>query len=264
MRGGSVEVTPPSRTTTPEQAAALTHAISADRLNTYLRLTDRDVERATALYIWNRDLSLAILADIAIVEVALRNALHMQLSATWGERWYADPSLRFDRRSADELKRAWNHLPDNCKRSPGRDATEPGKLVAHCMMGFWVNLLDRGDYIGDPPRRVRADYEDLWRITLSKAFPGGRAEARRSSTTYTRNWTHSVALQVRDLRNRIAHHESLVNGFPLPGQGRRLSAMQGHEEVLRLARMLDRDLEGWLKANTSVPELLARRPAVLR
>jgi len=94
VRGGSVEVTPPSRTTTPEQAAALTHAISADRLNTYLRLTDRDVERATALYIWNRDLSLAILADIAIVEVALRNALHMQLSATWGERWYADPSLR--------------------------------------------------------------------------------------------------------------------------------------------------------------------------
>jgi len=246
--------------TTPAQAAALTHAISADRLDTYLQLTGGDGGRASALYIWNRDLSLAILADIAIVEVALRNALHTQLSITWGARWYADPNLVLDRRSADELKRAWSHMPDSCKQRPSLDVTEPGKLVAHCMMGFWVNLLDGGSYIGDPPRRVRADYEHLWRTSLNKAFPGGRAEANRSKENFTRSWVHTIALRVRDLRNRIAHHESLVNGFPLPGQGRRLTAEQGYEEVLRLARMLDRELEGWLKANTSVPDLLTHRP----
>jgi hypothetical protein len=71
---------------------------------------------------------------------------------------------------------------------------------------------------------------------------------------------------MQDLRNRAAHHEPLVGGFPLNGQKdrhgnpMRLSVRQGHEAYLRLAQMIDRDLGAWLTNNSTVPALLAAKP----
>lgn len=126
------------------------------------------------------------------------------------------------------------------------------------MFGTWLSLLDSGG-----PRwrnGPKADYETLWRNATRKAFPGARAEAKRAGRQATRTWAYSIALNVSTLRNRAAHHEPLVNGFPLPGQDIRLSAEEGHLECLKLARAIDRDLAEWLAGNTKVPTLLARRP----
>ncbi|MCW5951374.1 MAG: Abi family protein [Propionibacteriaceae bacterium] len=255
-------MTPPQssqHSVTPAQEAALDLAISVDRMGTYLAAVNGDATRARRLYIWDRDLSSAVLADIAIVEVALRNAMHKALVAQWGPRWYEDTALRLDDRSLSQLRSAWNELPAGIKANRAGPAV-PGQLVAHCTFGFWVNLLDAGDHAGAEPRRAKIDYEQLWRRGLSKAFPGGRAEAAATNERFTRRWTHGIAKSVNTLRNRAAHHEPLVNGFPLPGQQRRLSALEGHETYLRLARMLDRNLEGWLKANTRVPAILTAKP----
>lgn len=43
---------------------------------------------ARELYVWNRDLSAAFLADIAFIEIALRNATNAALARRWGDRWY--------------------------------------------------------------------------------------------------------------------------------------------------------------------------------
>lgn len=244
---------------TPAQEAALDLAISADRMGTYLAAANGDPARARRLYVWDRDLSSALLADIAIVEVALRNAMHKALAATWGSRWYEDISLRLDDRSLNQLRSAWNELPPGAKAARA-DQAVPGQLVAHCMLGFWVNLLDAGDYVGSEPRRTKVDYENLWRRSLNRAFPGGRAVAAATNERFTRRWTHGVAKTVNTLRNRAAHHEPLINGFPMPGQQRRLSPLEGHEAYLRLTGMIDRDLEGWVKTNTRVPSILAARP----
>ena len=72
---------------TPAQEAALDLAISADRMGTYLAAAAGDAGRARRLYVWDRDLSSALLADITIVEVALRYAMNHALAATWGARW---------------------------------------------------------------------------------------------------------------------------------------------------------------------------------
>lgn len=200
-----------------------------------------------------------MLADIAIVEVAFRNAMHKALATRWGSRWYEDQSLRLDDRSLSQLRSAWNQLPRGVKANRG-DPAVPGQLVAHCMLGFWVNLLDAGDHAGPEPRRVKVNYEALWRFSLNKAFPGGRVEAAALNERFTRHWAHSVAKTVSTLRNRAAHHEPLVNGFPMPGQQHRLSAVEGHEAYLRLARMLDRNLEGWLLATTRVPAIISAKP----
>jgi hypothetical protein len=244
------------------RAAALDRAISTARYASYLNVSGQDATLARRLYVWDRDLATAILADLAILEVALRNAMHTALTNSFGPFWYEQIPL--DGRSQGQISRAWDLLINPIQRDPAT----PGRLVSQCMLGMWVNLLDAGGYAGKTPRRMHANYEDLWRSTLTSAFPGGRAEARADSKRYTRAWVHSIGKTVNVLRNRVAHHEPLHNGFPLPGQragsqqttARRLTAAEGVEAYMKLARMLDRDLAEWITYNTRVTTLLTNRP----
>lgn len=98
----------------------LVKAISQDRLATYLAQTG-DLPRAVDLYIWDRDISMAILADIAVIEVALRNALHDVFTIYCGRAdWYEQ--LELDERSRRGFANA--HRPS---RKPGllTDAPPP-------------------------------------------------------------------------------------------------------------------------------------------
>lgn len=209
---------------------------------------------------------MAFLADIAILEVALRNSMHEAAAAVWGSHWYASINVPLDDRTSNNLNRAWGHLHASVRNRPD-DPDVPGRLIAQCMFGFWTNLLDAGSYVGKEPRRYEVDYEALWLQAFKSAFPGGRAEARAQRHTtsasvpnFTREWTHSVCKTVNELRNRVAHHEPIINGFPLNGQRARKSAAEGHDVCMTLARMIDRDLGKWLSMNSTVPGMLASRP----
>lgn len=128
------------------------------------------------------------------------------------------------------------------------------------MFGFWRNLLETGGPVGDGPRQRTANYEDLWRAQLRSAFPGGRAVAGVQNVQFTRRWTLGVVKEVHALRNRAAHHEPLVNGYPIPGESRRLTGGDGHAASLRLAGLLDRDLATWLTANSHMARTLPLQP----
>lgn len=275
--------------TSTSQAPPVSHAdldsvVSAPRFSTFLHAAAGDTELARNLYVWNRDLSVAFLADIAILEVALRNAMNVAAEKEWGPHWYASEDIRLDDRSSGQLNRAWNYLPKATQRRSS-DPDVPGRLIAHCMFGFWTNLLDSGDHIGRSPRKLRANYEDLWKV-FKNAFPGGRLEAKSQrdalrkkpmlsntasaqkhraqelrETVFTRSWVHGICKNVNDLRNRVAHHEPLITGFPLNGKSQRMSAEEAHEQCRLLARIIDRRLAGWLDANSTVPTLLAARPS---
>lgn len=221
------------------------------RMSTYLAAASDDKNLARELYLWDRAISVGFLADLAILEVALRNAMSAQLEAKWGVEWYANLSMPLDDRSVSALNTAWGRIAG---------PKTPDKLVAQCMFGFWRGLLDKGDHAGKPPRRTRCDYEVLWRGVLDKAFPGGRAHARVDGQRWNREYALAVVSRINDLRNRVAHHEPLVNGFPLSGQKKRISAQDAYDDFLRLAAMLDRDLHSLLTATSQVPMHLSNRP----
>lgn len=230
---------------------ALDKAITPVRMSTYLLSASQDQVFARSLYVWDRDMASALLADIAILEVALRNALNDQLTAVYGQHWF-QTDIGLDGRSRDDLARAWKDLPQG-KRTPGH-------LVARLMFGFWRDLLSAGGYVGREPQRFPTDYETLWRTVLHKAFPGGKALAAGQQAQFTRTWTLETVSIVHAVRNRAAHHEPFISGFPLPGQRTRLTSAQAHEASLRLAGLLDRDLASWIGANSTVPRLLANKP----
>lgn len=85
---------------------ALQRAITPLRMGSYLHAAAHEVGLATQLYIWDRDVAAALLADVAIVEVALRNALNDQLTTAYGPRWF-EVDVGFDGPTRQSLAQAW-------------------------------------------------------------------------------------------------------------------------------------------------------------
>ncbi|MFE2728145.1 hypothetical protein [Kitasatospora sp. NPDC059327] len=216
-----------------------------------------------ALYLWNIQVTGACAETVALAEVVLRNAMNDQLTAAFGPLWYSKAEL-FDDRTARDIRSAWTGITmpkDPATGTPVEKTVRnvpAGKVVANTMLGCWVNLLDRGGTRGEGPMLKRVDYDStLWRKALYKAFPHGNGK---------RATVHESASRMRAPRNRAAHHEPLIDGVPLPGQGlrgggiRRLTLAEAHQEVLDLVGYIDQDVADWLAKASRVPRLLATRP----
>lgn len=173
---------------------ALVASLSPERMATYVTATDGDRERAMRLYTWNTAISAAFYGPLQGLEVALRNAMHRELTATYGSCWYDNVACGFDAGTLRRIEAA----KDDLRRDGHR--VEPPRLVAALPFGFWVALLGRGGRAGglSTPKR---NYEmTLWRPCLHKAFPHakiGRVQA------------HTPLDYLRTFRNRIAHHEPI-------------------------------------------------------
>lgn len=243
------------------QEKALRECITTGRLASYDREAARRSCPALRLYLWDHDMAAACMGDIAILEVALRNGMDRQLSSmsvelSGTENWYL-AHLRFDDRTQYQIREAWRHLiPQQKKRHVG------DHLVASLTFGFWRNLLEDGGAIHSHwPDEERADYEnDLWRKGLDKAFPGGRQHARNSGGKWTRKYALNIVKTVHALRNRVAHHEPLINGIPLPGENRRITLQQAVQACFDLAVILDRNLSAWLIENSKMKFVLEYEP----
>lgn len=231
---------------------ALDKAVTPIRMGTYLAAAQHDATLARALYVWDRDVAAAFLADVAIVEVALRNAMDERLTANFGPEWYSK-DIGLDGPSRSRLAQTWDRLPQGRRTH--------GHLVAGLMFGFWRGVLEPGGYVGKEPQRFHVSHEGLWNGALSKAFLGGRSLAAAEGAQFTRSWTLGVVSIVQTVRNRAAHHEPFVSGFPLPGQQVRLDVQDGHDACLKLAAMLDRNLADWIKSTSALPGLVIAKPS---
>jgi hypothetical protein len=210
-------------------AQLLEHRLSVERLKPYRRAVGGGLEPAIQLYEWNGAVSSAFFEVIGHFEVALRNAMHDQLT-TWHAgrsrdgQWYDDPTGVLDSRRHDDIREARSRI-----RREGKTET-PGKVVAELMFGFWRFLLDR-------------HYQNtLWAQALRHAFP--HLVPQRRVLVY-----HPV-YDIARLRNRIAHHEPVHH----------LALSDRHDALLRVAGYIEPAVEAWLGGLSRVPGLLAARP----
>lgn len=218
----------------------LSTLLSTERMGTYERIAARRGSSALELYVLDLELSAAFMADLALTEVCLRNAMDTQLSTHFGPTWYRRDDL-FDERSRNAIKQAWR--AGNCT-----DTSPPGKLIAELMLGFWVGLLDAGGYADRPPHNVRRSYDNLlWRPCLRHAFPHGSGK---------RSAQHTLAKRVQALRNRVAHHEPLIAGIPIPGTKQRRTVRQAHHDLVELMSSIDPELAAWISQHGRVSELI--------
>jgi hypothetical protein len=215
-----------SQGTTRSFQSALTQA----RLDTYLQHARQinphaTIEDALDLYIWNLQVSSAFQGPLHILEVCLRNALHFNLTLGFTADWIDDPQFihaciqaqfpppQAGQRSSPpgpdllrDIHKVRNRIARDLTRKNARTVrtgTVPTKVavmvndvVAGLDFGFWTTLLD-------------ASFEQtLWRNILYHAFPhyasvtGNPLERKAVSKRFN---------ALRDLRNRVMHHEPLFH-----------------------------------------------------
>ncbi|MFF5966840.1 hypothetical protein ACFY64_24540 [Streptomyces collinus] len=203
-------------------------AFSRLRLARYVASARGNAVMASRLYWWNVEASAALYGSLHCLELALRNALHHQLSLAYGrEDWWAVAPLN------PNGQRLVTKARSKCERR-GLVPAPADDIVAELSFGFWASLVSGG-----------SRYDRLfWVPTVHKAFAhySGRRDA-----LYDGLW--SLVL----LRNRIMHHE--------PIHHRDLAA--DHAKIYRMLGYLDPQIAKEAQAMDRLPMVLASRGDVL-
>lgn len=211
-------------TYTAANIANLESSHSPERLAPYYALAGNDKALGIRLYAWNSALSQALYTPLQGLEVTLRNALSSQLKAAYGPTWFdlnPGPALLYP-------------LPDmllKVRTDLGRHGSLPehGRVVAELNWGFWTGLLAKR-------------YEQLWRSHFRKVF--------QSDGPLTRAQIFQPLDDLRRLRNRIAHHEPILN--------RNIAA--DYAAILELVTYISPDTAQWIDAQSQVYDTIAAKP----
>lgn len=243
------------------------HYISAARLNTYrsvLKLKDDD--QILKAYYWNKALCGAIYPAMQTLEVTLRNALNEAVKQHhagkyagndwWFEHIAKDVQNKKIQKMSSGQRDKW--LKPNGKRKKQgyaeqavlnvqRELSKEGRLpllhddvISRATFGYWTGFLGK-------------DYEDvtnhslLWPNLLPFVFPNYAGKVKRHRI-------EAIFKQVKDLRNRMSHHEpiwkfyrALPNGqadYAQPIYGLKASLgllSSAYEQVLTVIRWMSED-----------------------
>jgi Abi-like protein len=208
---------------TTEQLEALGKALSIERLQPYVILSDRDPLLAIKLYEWNTALSESFYGLLQGLEIALRNAMHRVLGEAYGrEDWYDVCDLRPEQK--DVIAKAKNRILSDKK------LVTPPKVVAEMTFGFWVALSG--------PTYA----QKLWDRTLHRAFV----------KKLGRKALHKRLDKIRKLRNRVAHHESIL--------ARELK--DDFSSIVETVHWICPVTAAWIKANNTFHARYAQKPAL--
>ena len=207
---------------------AVRQALSPPRLSTYLHaLKDRppSLDRALELYVWNGQLSAALMTPISVCEVVIRNAVDDALTALHGPGWpWAQGFyLSLPQRGRDAL--------DDARNKPS--STSTGKVIAELSFGFWENMF-----------KTSFDAA-LWTPHLARVLPNLAMPVYQG-----RGHVHTELIKLRKLRNRIAHHEPLLT----------LNAQRTMNDLKGLIALRCQDTAAWMAQANNLGPLLAARP----
>jgi Abi-like protein len=162
----------------------LRRSIARDRLSSYVSDCNGDLCKAIQLYERNTLFSQTLYGVLQPLEIAFRNSIHQVMTGHTGHAdWYERAPMRTrELESVHEAKAniiRWNN------------AVTSSRVVAELTFGFWTKLIGR-------------EYEKtLWVPHLHRAFPHLRKPDRLK--------VFSRFDSIKQLRNRIAHHERIIS-----------------------------------------------------
>lgn len=200
----------------------ITAALAPDRLEAY-RQDGASEDLALARYLLNLALCEALYSPLHLAEVALRNALHAALSQRYrAPRWYESNEVPLT---------AWQQEALTSSRHRWREAPKPPdavRMVAELNFGFWTGFFNKAH------ARTGLGFHLAHTI-----FPHAPREERDLARLDLR-WT-----RLRELRNRVFHHERIVHHSDLAERHREMFLVIGwiNPEVRDLTHALDRFTE---------------------
>lgn len=161
---------------------AIVSAIGPERFATYRTIAGGDTRRALHLYELNARLSAHMHEVIGGFEIALRNTVSRSVAEHYHRAdWYRcrDFVMKLSTERRENIRNVRHRI-----RSDGHEE-QSGRVIAGLTFHFWVALHEN-------------KYRDtIWTPHLHRIWPIGT----------NIKVVHKDLLKVRDLRNRIAHHE---------------------------------------------------------
>jgi hypothetical protein len=173
---------------TTAELHALPDIFSAPRFATYLTEKGGNRVAALELYQWNLEVSCALFGSLQVCEISVRNAISEAIELTYGATWPYGKS--FEISLADPYK---SYSPrSNIKELRKQPTT--GKVIAELKFVFWERMFTG-----------RHD-DAIWNKHLRTVLPN--MDANRT-VQQLRGEAFKTLNDIRDLRNRIAHHEPI-------------------------------------------------------
>lgn len=157
-----------------------------------------------------------------VLEIALKNSIHQRLAVLynrndWWEAWAGDPVFG---RQCSEVASA------KAKLQRRAESFTTNKIIAELTFGFWSTLFN-------------AQFQStLWKA-LRLVFPRCPKPQRQRHTV------SSALNQIRELRNRVFHHEQLLWLSP--------SLIELHDKGIEVIGWLDPNLLPWLAGWDRLP-----------
>jgi hypothetical protein len=209
-----------------DQFARIIEALSEERFGRYLQLSNGDHDDALKLYTLNSRLSESLYIPLQMLEISLRNRIHSVASqlpiGDKSKLWFFRPEFLKNCRQREHLDNAARGLlePDI--------SAEPGRVVAKLPFGYWTAFFGK-------------DYENMWQSGLN------RVAKREDGKGLTRKDFSLPLDRLRNLRNRIAHHEPIITG----------DLEADHDSILRITGWLSPAAQAWSHANSRFPHVLS-------
>lgn len=192
--------------------------VSSARFAPFLAACEEDEKLAWELYEWNARVASALSECFHHAEVLLRNTMMRELERVhplaypWQTELASIPAAAQKRR--DETTRT----------------ASPDSIISELTLGFWTHLLSKSNA-----------NDELWRQHLRRAFPGSSG---------VRETVFKAVTDMRNLRNRCAHQDSLLDYSP----GIEL------KKLLSLVEWIDPDARKWIESVESVTAVDRERP----
>ena len=199
---------------------ALEAALSLERFARYVGWAEGDRTRALELYTLNTQLSEALYTPLQFLEVVLRNRIHAILEEALHEHWFDEDGFLLVANQRRQLAKAHEELAEDGKKPT------PGRIVSTLTFSFWTSMLS-------------PSYEVLWQQTLH-----GIAH-REDGTGLRRKDLSRPLTQIRTLRNRVAHHEPILQ-WNLTGH---------YANIVQLTRWLSPAAADWCDSHSRFPEV---------
>lgn len=208
-------------------------ALSAARLGTFeaaILPPGPVLTGALALYAWNAQVSAAMLAPLHMCEVVIRNAVSEALATVYGPQWpwshvfeasLPNPRVGFNARR--ELMRSRAHQ------------LSTGKVIAELKMVFWQKMFT-----------ARFDTR-IWNPHLRTVMP---YLDQIKTVQDLRRLIHTDLEQLRELRNRIAHHEPIF----------KRTLVSDFTKIQELIAFRCPTTSAWMVKNQQAQALIATKP----
>lgn len=207
----------------PATITELERNLSSERFGAYLTRSGHRPEYAIQLYLYNARIAKSLLFPLHILEVILRNGIDEALSKKFSSDWHLDQNFigTLTLESSMSLAKARGRFKG---RVPNKS-----ELIAELSLDFWSNLF-RSHY--DRP---------IWQTSIHTLFP---------TKAFTRAAFKPLIMEINKLRNRIAHHEPILD----------INTSGLHAKVLNIIAARSQDSSDWVKAHSTFNQMMRTKP----